>query len=153
MEKVLLDSTYLLPMLGIIVKNTERTLKVLGELYVEGVIEIYYTCFNFLEIIWKLSEMKYDMGIISIGMQSIIENFKQTNPTIQSYLKALKLRSMGFKDLIDLILYTVAEDNGLRLLTRDRELWKFIKSVGENVEVILLEEDFLKNYSDEQYFH
>lgn len=147
MEKVLLDSTYLLPILGISVENTEKVLKVLGELYMKGSIEIYYTCFNFLEIIWKLSKIDYNEKIVSMGIQSITENFKHIDPTVQSYLKALRLKSKGFRDLIDLILYAVAESNGLKLLTRDKELWKFIKSAGEKIEVILLEENFLKNYS------
>ena len=53
MEKVLLDSTYLLPIFGVAVKGVE---KVLESLYRSGAVNIYYTCFNILEVIGKISK-------------------------------------------------------------------------------------------------
>ena len=41
-----------------------------------------------------------------MGINSIMESFQQAYPKPQSYMKALRLKSMGFNDLIDLLLYT-----------------------------------------------
>lgn len=147
MERILLDSTYLLPIVGIAVKDVEEVLKVLERLYRADAVELYYTHFNIFEIIGKLSRTRYDLETVKIGLQSIVENFQQANPTYQSYAKALQLKSIGFKDLIDILLYTTSVDNGLKLLTRDRKLWEFIEKTEEGKpRAIILEEEFLKTH-------
>lgn len=147
MERILLDTAYLLPIIGISVKKIEKTLSVLEKLYRSNAVEIYYTCFNIFEIIGKLSRVKYDERIVEAGLTSITENFKQAFPTTQSYLKALKLRSMGFKDLIDLLLYTTSAENNLKMLTRDTELIEFLQKTEEKrLEAIILEDKFLETH-------
>ena len=146
-EKILLDSTYLLPIVGIAVKDVEEILKVLERLYRADAIELYYTHFNILEIMGKLSRTWYEVETVKMGLRSIMENFRQASPTYQSYVKALQLKSIGFRDLIDLLLYTTSVDNGLQLLTRDRKLWEFVKKTGEGEsKAIILEEEFLKTH-------
>ncbi|MEM4466722.1 MAG: PIN domain nuclease [Nitrososphaerota archaeon] len=145
MERILVDSIYLLPILGVSVSGVDRVLQVLENLYRSSAIEIYYAHFSILEIIGKLSKMKYDLNIVEAGLNSIMENFKSVFPTPRSYLMALKLKSMGFRDLIDLLLHTTSLENNLKMLTRDKELVEFLERVGEKkTSAIILEEEFLE---------
>ena len=148
MEKVLLDSTYLLPIFGVAVKGIERVLEVLESLHRSRAIKIYYTCFNILEIISKISKMQYSVRMVEMGINSVMESFQQAYPKPQSYMKALRLKSMGFNDLIDLLLYTTSVDNSLKMLTRDKDLLEFLRKSGEGEAetTIVMEEEFLRNY-------
>ncbi len=56
-------------------------------------------------------------------------------------MEALKLRSLEFRDLIDLLLYTTAKTRKLRLLTKDQEFINFLKQIGENTMYIITEEE------------
>ncbi|MEN2975317.1 MAG: PIN domain-containing protein [Candidatus Caldarchaeales archaeon] len=146
-KRILLDSTYLLPIVGVSVSSVEKVLQVLEKLYRSRTIEIYYTEFNILEIIGKLSKIKYDVEVVEAGLNSIVENFKHASPTSRSYLTALKFRSTGFRDLIDLLLYTTSVENNLKMLTRDIDLFEFLRRVeGKKPNTIILEDEFLKTY-------
>ena len=61
-------------------------------------------------------------------------------------MKALELRRRGFRDLIDLLLYATALTNGVLFLTRDAQLLRFLAEEGEDVCVVLLEEEFLERF-------
>ena len=142
--KVLLDTTYLLPIVGVDVEGVEEVLVLLRKFHREGKVEYYYTPFNLLEILGKLGRIKYDEERVALGLVSIGETFKLIHPTIEGYLKALKLRSKGYKDLIDLLLYTTSTSQKLLFLTRDYELLEFLKKQDEKIDHIVLEEDFIK---------
>jgi len=62
---------------------------------------------------------------------------------MMGYVNALELRRKGFKDLIDL-LYTTSETRRSDFLTRDGELIEFLRRVGEDVNNIVYEEEFIK---------
>ncbi len=143
---ILLDSTYLLPIVGVEVEGIEKALKTLKKLRNAGVATYYYTPFNLLEILGKLAKTRYPRDRVAAGLLSIEEQLNLTHPTPNGYLKALKLRSKGFRDLIDLLLYTTSLTKGLTLLTRDEELVEFLRRHGEKTENILLEEELIAKY-------
>ncbi len=146
--KLLLDSTYLLPIVGVEVEGTKRVLMLLKKLRSLGILEIYYTPFNIIEILGKISKMKYDPSIVSMGLKLIKEEFRQTQPTIDGYTKALKLKTKGFRDLIDLLLYTTSLTQNIEFLTRDKTLINFLKENKEDIKNIIYEEDFIKQYNN-----
>ncbi len=146
--RVLLDTTYLLPVVGIEVEGVEKSLIILKNMYRSGKVEIYYTPFNILEIVGKLSRIEYDRDRVRLGLRAIRETFRVTHPTIAGYIRALELRRKGFRDLIDLLLYATAKTRRLIFLTRDCELVNFLKEVGEDTAVVMHEEDFVKKYSE-----
>jgi len=146
--RVLLDTTYLLPVVGIEVEGVEKSLIILKNMYRSGKVEIYYTPFNILEIVGKLSRIEYDRDRVRLGLRAIRETFRVTHPTIAGYIRALELRRKGFRDLIDLLLYATAKTRRLIFLTRDCELVNFLKEVGEDTTVVMHEEDFVKKYSE-----
>lgn len=61
-------------------------------------------------------------------------------------MKALDLKKEGFKDFIDLLLYTTSLTRNLLFLTRDTALIDFLKDLGEETKSILYEENFVKSY-------
>ena len=60
------------------------------------------------------------------------------NSSFRCYLKALELKRKGFKDLIDLILYTTSLFTGIMFLTRDELLIRFLEDNDEETKNIFL---------------
>jgi len=54
------------------------------------------------------------------------------------------LRGKGFKDIIDLLLYTTSLTRNLLFLTRDTALIDFLKDLGEETRNILYEEELVE---------
>jgi len=145
--KILLDTTYLLPIVGVDVVGVEQALRVLKKLRDRGVAEYYYTQYNIFEILGKLGRIRYDVERVTIGLLAIEEGFKQVEPSLKGWLKALELRSKGYKDLIDLLLYATSLTHNLIFLTRDKQLIEFLKKNNENVDLVMYEEELITKYS------
>jgi len=132
--RVLLDTSFLLPVVGVRVREVvDGALYRLWQLHKSGEVELFYTDFNIIEIVWKLSKLECDPLIVEKGLRSIERSMSKAQPRLGSILKALELRKKGFRDVIDLLLYLTAKDNGLLFLTYDVELVRFLKDVGEDV--------------------
>jgi len=146
--RILLDTTYILPIIGIDVEDIEKVIILLKKLRDKGVAEFYYTQFNILEIIGKLGRIDFDKDRVKLGLISIKEEFIEVKPSLKAWLKALELRRKGFRDIIDLLLYTTSLTNNILFLTRDIELIKFLEDIGEDTSTILPEEKFLYTYAN-----
>jgi len=144
--RILLDSTYILPIVGVEVEGVERALVALGRLRRERKARFYYTQFNILEILGKIARLRYDRGVVAAGLSAIEEEFELASPTVEGYIKALDLRGRGHRDLIDLLLYATALTRGLVLLTRDTALIEFLETLGEETSAVMREEEFLERY-------
>ena len=144
--RILLDSTYILPIVGIEVEGIEEALVALKKLRREKRARFYYTEFNILEILGKIVKLEYDLNVVATGLSSIREEFELAYPTVEGYIKALDLRRKGHRDLIDLLLYTTSLTCNLLFLTRDKTLINFLESIGEKTENILNEKDFINEY-------
>jgi len=92
---------------------------------------------EYLPYFRKRKELIAKYRVVEEGLLSI----RESGTFIEGYLRALRLESEGFGDLIDLILYSTALTKGLRFLTRDKKLIKFIEDSGEDVTVFLSEEE------------
>ncbi|MCD6095929.1 MAG: PIN domain nuclease [Thermoprotei archaeon] len=145
--RILLDSTYILPILGVEVEGIDEVLVVLRRLRRKKRARFYYTEFNILEILGKIAKVRYNRDIVATGLSLIQEEFELVHPTVEGYIKALNLKRRGFKDLIDLLLYTTSLTRNLLFLTRDVVLIDFLKDVDEEIGNILYEEDFIRKYS------
>jgi len=145
--KLLLDSTYLLPIVGVEVEGVKNILILLKKLRDENIAEYYYTPFNLFEIIGKLSKLKYDPDRVAAGLTAIEEEFKIIQPNREGYLKALALRAKGYRDLIDLLLYTTSQTTNLMLLTRDYTLIEFLKKNHEDTSNIVDEKKLIEEYA------
>ena len=144
--RILLDTPYLLPILGVEVVGTARVLEILKRLSLSGEIDIYYSPFSLFEALGKISKLKYDPEVVEQGLAAILEEFKPSLPSARAYMKALELKKRGFSDLVDLLLYATALANRLKLLTRDRELVEFLEKHGEDAVSIILEDAFVEEF-------
>jgi predicted nucleic acid-binding protein len=137
--RILLDTTFLLPIVGVEIEGIRGFLERLWKMYRGGEAEIFYTDLNLLEISWVLAKISYDPVAVMKGLVSIEKNFSRAPVKASSIFKALELRKKGFKDLIDLILYTTALENGLKFATLDKTLIEFIDRAGGDTSVFLTE--------------
>jgi len=127
--KVLLDTSFILPTLGIdLGGEIDRGIRRLRELEAE----IYYSRFSILEALWIASRIarrgSFDYDRFRVGLRSIMESgrYNLVDEGCEVFENAFKLYMLGHRDLIDNILYSISIALDIKLLTVDRELIKFI---------------------------
>lgn len=129
--KILLDTSFILPTLGIDTgKNVIKTLEKIDNINAE----IYFSMFSVLEGIWiairfikksKFNEQSFRNGLKAIMRYGRYIKILENEDIIYG---ALDLYRMNHKDIIDNILYMDSVYFDLRLLTLDNELRNFIRS-------------------------
>jgi len=129
--KVLLDTSFILPTLGIDTgKETLKGLKKLAEIEAD----IYHSTFSILESLWITARFsqstEFDAERFRHGLRSIIESrtYARIQENSDIFNDALKLHILGHKDMIDNILYASSVHLNLKLLTLDFELKNFVKN-------------------------
>ncbi|NIP66589.1 PIN domain-containing protein [Candidatus Bathyarchaeota archaeon] len=131
--KLLLDTSFILPTLGIDTgEDTRQTLKKLANLKTE----IHISRYTLLESLWVAAKLiknqEFNSERFQLGLRSILETGRYTkvdeNP--QTFIQALRLYSLGHKDMVDNLLYTTSKTHSLKLLTLDTELKDFITHQG-----------------------
>ena len=133
MAKVLLDSTFLLPTLGVMVEETgDDELRLMVEL--KDRVEYYCLNQSLVEVLGKVARSlrreNRVLSIVELGLRSLLESetYRWINPTVQAFLKALELRVKGHRDMIDNMLYATALTNNMYLLSKDDTLLRFLKA-------------------------
>lgn len=81
--RLLLDTTYMLPILGVEVEGVEVTLEALRELKRRRRVEIYYSCYSILEAIWKLAKLGFDASVVETGLLLVEEEFSLLHPALK----------------------------------------------------------------------
>ncbi len=136
--RILLDSTYLLPVFGIEVKGlATKDYRILKRMLRKGVITLYYSPVSWIEIVGKIAkEVKTSRkkgasaeDLIKAAFDSITRSrtLQELVPTTKDLELALKMRLLGHKDVIDNLLYSMAYNNRMIFLSMDRSLKDFIK--------------------------
>jgi predicted nucleic acid-binding protein len=140
---ILLDTSFLLPTLGISVSGaTEEGIRILSETETE----LYYSRFSILESLWVATRTVNDSAFydesLRPGLKSIIESgrYRSVEEDSEIFREAFTLYGLGHKDMIDNILYASAARLGLILLTLDDELRKFVLEKGLKDAFISVEE-------------
>jgi len=133
MAKVLLDSTFLLPTLGVTVEEIgDDELSLMAKL--KDKVEYYCLNQSLVEVLGKVARSLVGeprvLGIVELGLRSLLESgtYKWINPTVQAFLKALELRAKGHRDMIDNMLYATALTNNMYFLSKDDALLRFLKA-------------------------
>lgn len=131
--RILLDTSFLLPTLGIDVgQEVSRTLAWLAE----AEAEVYYSRFSLLESLWVASriirDQAFDPQLFNLGLRSVIEGsrYRKVDEDSEVFSEALRLYQLGHEDMIDNILYASSLRLDLRLLTLDSSLREFILNKG-----------------------
>ncbi len=153
MPDVLLDTSFLLPTLGVDVEEvTEADLKTLKDLSKADRFCCSYT--SFVEILGLLGRVKrsLDDSTVSLGIKSLLESgtYKWVNPSSKAIQLALELRRKGHRDNIDNILYSTAFDSKMLFLSLDNELKSFLQRNGYDVKLIVRVKDLPDKIQQEE---
>lgn len=136
--KVLVDTSFLLPALGVRVEN-----RVLRAIQLFRRLDVYYAEASLLEAMWKLLKVAplEKLGRIAQGIEAIRETYKLATPTLQAYALAFKLYRLGHKDYIDDLLYATASTMGALFLTIDDDFVKFLEKTDMPLDIVVFPED------------
>ena len=133
--KVLLDTTFILPSLGVDAGGeVSKGLKKLADVKAE----IYCSRFSILETLWVVARLSrstnFNAESFRLGLRSITESrrYMKVEEDSEIFNEALRLYTTGHKDMIDNILYASSICLNLKLLTLDTELKEFIREKGLN---------------------
>ncbi len=152
--KILLDTSFLLPSVGIKVNNhyVPRVLERLSSHLSD--ITIFYTEINLLEICWvylksrKTADAQLDHeSLFQLGMESISRGYQRLAIPVKAYLKAIRLKNSGHPDIVDCLLYESSRAVEAFFITLDTPFIKFIKERNLPTKHILEASTFLQSYN------
>ena len=139
-NKLLLDTSFLLPILGF--DTSKRVIEAFPKL--RGY-ELYYSDLSILEALWKIVKIirgtEEEIKRVAEGVASIKESMKKAPINEEAVKKAMEMYMLGHRDMIDNILYATALTQGLRLLTVDAALREFVTSKGLPAHAIAFPEE------------
>lgn len=153
---ILLDSTYLLPVFGVGVKEvSEEVLLRLRSLALRRLVEVYYSPISLVEVISKVARetiRRGGRGLEPGEVEATIriiegsEYLKPAHPNPQAYALAYRMKLLGHNDMIDNLLYATATVHGLTFITIDRKLKNFIQHHKIEGATILSHHELLQHY-------
>ncbi len=135
-DKLLLDTSFLLPIMGF-----ETSKDVMDSFKKLGRYSLYYNDISILEALWKIvktidgSEEK--LVRIMEGIRAIRNTMNNVAIDEEAVRMAIAIYNLGHRDIIDNLLYSLARRNRLKLLTVDKELIRFIDKQGLPREAIV----------------
>ncbi|MET1160672.1 MAG: PIN domain-containing protein [Thermoprotei archaeon] len=139
-NKILLDTSFLLPILGF--ETSNRIMRAFQKL---GSYELYYSDISILEALWKIVKVikgtREELSRISEGISAIRETMKYAPIDEKVVENAIYMFKLGHKDMIDNLLYSIAMTKKLRLLTVDKDLVEFIKKHDLDKDSVILPEE------------
>jgi PIN domain nuclease of toxin-antitoxin system len=142
---ILLDTSFILPSLGI--DTGERTRMGLQKLNDhEDDYILWYSHFSLLESTWVGKKLevqgKLDRYLFELGLRSIHRGgrYRMATAEPEVFMKALDLASLGHRDMIDNLLYSISRTHNLKFLTLDTNFVDFIKKRNLE-ETMILPED------------
>lgn len=129
--EILVDTTFLLPALGVGVEEEAEEVIPLFRRF-----RVYYLEAGILEAIWKILKIADPETLkrVKIGIQAIRETYQIVSPPAEAYIEAAKIYELGHKDYIDALYYATARTSKLKLLTIDNEFIEFLASNNYDVE-------------------
>ncbi|WFO74962.1 PIN domain-containing protein [Desulfurococcaceae archaeon MEX13E-LK6-19] len=132
--KVLVDTSFLLPALGIDVE--EEVYTAIKYFYL---MEVYYLEESILEAMWSILKhvKEEDLDNVLEGLKAIRMTYKQAIPPPEAYMDACRLYWEGHNDYIDNLLYATSRRLGLKLLTIDKEFINFLRKKSKPIENIV----------------
>jgi len=140
-REVLVDSTFLLPTLGVkVFQISESDLKDLAKLRSKARFFCIYQ--SLVEVMgkvgreWTTAPEENVLEIVEEGLRSLLESELYTwiCPSTKALMGAVRMRTKGHKDMIDNMLYSTAADMGMLFLSIDTELIRFLEENNYSTE-------------------
>ncbi|MEM4752586.1 MAG: PIN domain-containing protein [Sulfolobales archaeon] len=140
--RVLVDTTFLLPALGVEVE--EDALKAIA---LFRKLEIYYLEVGVLEAVWKVLKAipLEHLEVVKVGLNSIRNTYYTLDIPVEAYIEAYRIYNEGHKDYIDTLYYSTAKTTGTPWLTIDEEFIEFLKQHNYKIEGIIYTPEDLKS--------
>ena len=143
---IIIDTTFLLPALGISVEEeAEEVIPLFRKL------NVYYLEVGLLEAMWKIIKIiPIDkLERVRLGLEAIRRTYSLLSPSAKALVEALLIYRKGHRDYIDALHYTAAKDTGIPLLTIDYEFIEFLVEHGyETRGVVLIPKELKKWLKD-----
>ena len=132
--KILVDTTFILPALGIEVEEEAMSIIPLFRKF-----NIYYLEVSILEAMWKIIKLvpTDKLNRVRMGLHAIRSTYYLLKPSPEAYMDAITIYREGHRDYIDALHYTSAKTEGMPLLTIDYEFIDFLKGHGYQVDGII----------------
>ena len=138
---ILIDTTFLLPALGIgVEEEAEKVIRYFRKL------NVYYLEVGLLEAMWKTMKIvpQDKLERVRVGVEAIRNTYNLLEPPPEAYIEAIEIYHEGHKDYIDALHYATAKNTNIPLLTIDKELIEFLKEQDHKVEGVVLTPKELK---------
>jgi PIN domain nuclease of toxin-antitoxin system len=93
---------------------------------------LFYSELSILEAMWKIAKVikKEDLSVVMEGLRLVERDLKVTRLDDKAAELALSLYALGHRDLVDDLLYGIAASQGMKFLTIDEVLKKFVREHG-----------------------
>jgi len=137
--QVLVDTTFLLPTLGIEVEEHAQEVIPLFRR-----VQVYYLEASILEALWKLVKLKIDPSTLESGVEAIRSTYNELLPKASAFRIALALYELGHRDLIDNLLYASSFKSGMLFLTIDEDFVDFLRTKKQPLSHVLTPLSFKK---------
>jgi hypothetical protein len=126
-SQVLLDTSFLLPFLGL--ATDEVIMDALPKL--KGA-ELFYSELSILEAMWRAVKVVRGEGLTVVleGLRLIGRDLSIARVDERAAELALSLYALGHRDLVDNLLYGIAASRGMKFLTIDEALKRFVREHG-----------------------
>ena len=125
-RKLLLDTSFLLPIMGFETSNAVMRAFEKLSLYT-----LYYSDLSLLEASWKVVKVvkgsEEEVARIAEGIRAIRKTMNHVSIDEDSFKLAVKMYKLGHRDMVDNLLYSMAVTRELKLLTVDMELLEFVE--------------------------
>jgi len=141
-NRVLLDTSFLLPILGF---ETSKEIMNVFEKLMDYT--LFYNEISILEALWKIVKIKLrddEIKRVLEGINSIrrtMDNIPLDDDTVGN---AINMYKLGHRDIVDNLLYSAAVSRDLKFLTVDRELIEFINRHRLPNKYIILPKDIMR---------
>ena len=125
--RILVDTTFLLPALGIgVEEDAEKAIQYFRKF------EVYYLEVGLLEAMWKVLKIvpAAKLSRVRMGITAIRRTYHLLVPRAESFVEAYRIYQTGHRDYIDALHYAVAKTENIPLLTIDRHFIDFLKEHG-----------------------
>ncbi len=150
--RALLDTTYLLPSFGIRVRGLTRSdLAKMREAGLNGDVEYFCLSACWVELIGKVvreaSRVELNLNsIVRRSVPSLLRSglYRWIDPPDEAVLLAFRLRAEGHKDAVDNLLYATALVQGMRFITMDEALRKFLEERGYETGILVTHRELLR---------
>ena len=140
--RVLVDTTFLLPALGVEIE--EDALKAIA---LFRKLEIYYLEVGVLDAMRKVLKAipLEHLEVVKVGLDSIRNTYNTLDIPVEAYIEAYRIYNEGHKDYIDALYYSTARTTGTPWLTIDKEFIEFLKQHNYRIEGIIYTPEDLKS--------